>query len=78
MRQRSFIPLFLYDIMGSYQKGPRSKGVMRMTTRERILMIRLMQKIEKHPKYAMLLGIEATGVVRNQNRKSNNTGLAGA
>lgn len=64
--------------MDSYQKGTRSKGVMRMTTRERILMIRLMEKLEKHPKYAMLLGIEATGVVRNQNGKSDTASLAGA
>ena len=42
-----------------------------MTVRERILMIRLMEKLEKHPAYAKPLGIEATDVVNNQNRKNN-------
>jgi len=40
-----------------------------LTARERILMIRLMEKLEKHPTYAKTLGIEATGAVNNQNRK---------
>lgn len=40
-----------------------------LTTRERILMIRLMEKLEKHPSYAKALGIEATGAVKNQNSK---------
>ena len=46
-----------------------------MTARERILMIRLMEKLEKHPTYAMLLGIEATGTVNHQNRKNDPKGL---
>ena len=33
-----------------------------MRTRERILMIRLMEKLKKYPTYAKALGIEATGV----------------
>ena len=40
-----------------------------MTTKERILMIRLMEKLEKNPAYAKALGIEATGAVNNQDRK---------
>ena len=38
-------------------------------------MIRLMEKLEKHPTYAMLLGIEATGVVRNQDIEPDSKGL---
>ena len=47
-----------------------------MSARERILMIRLMKKIEKHPTYAKTLGIEATGAVNNQNNNSDPKGLA--
>lgn len=46
-----------------------------MRTRERILMIRLMDKLEKHPAYAKALGIEATGAVNNQKRESDPKGL---
>lgn len=46
-----------------------------MTVRKRILMIRLMEKLEKHPAYARALGIEATGAIRNQNRESDPKGL---
>ena len=49
-----------------------------MTARERVLMIRLMEKLEKHPAYAMLLGLEAPGVVKNQNTKKDPKGLTGA
>ena len=46
-----------------------------LTARERILMIRLMEKLEKHPTYAKTLGIEATGAKNNQNIKSDSKGL---
>ena len=46
-----------------------------MSARERILVIRLMEKIEKHPTYAKTLGIEATSAVKNQNRKKDPKGL---
>ena len=46
-----------------------------MRARERILMIRLMEKLEKHPAYAKVLGIEATGACVNQNRKNDQKGL---
>lgn len=36
-----------------------------MSAKERILMIRLMEKLEKHPAYAKVLGIEATGIVNH-------------
>ena len=39
-----------------------------MTVRKRILMIRLMEKLEKHPAYARALGIEATGAMENQKK----------
>ena len=79
MRKQSFIqPLFFCKI-DAYQRGTRSrKGVMCLTARERVLMIRLMEKLEKHPTYAMLLGIEATGALKNQNRKSDPKGLTSA
>ena len=40
-----------------------------MTVRERILMIRLMERIGKYPTYAETLGIEAAGVTNNQIEK---------
>ena len=46
-----------------------------LTARERVLMIRLMEKLEKHPTYAMLLGIEATGAGKNRNMESDPKGL---
>ena len=48
-----------------------------LTARERILMIRLMEKLEKHPTYAKALGIEATSAVNNQNIESDPKGLTG-
>ena len=51
---------------------------MRLSARERILMIRLMEKLEKHPAYAILLGIEATGKAVDQNRKNDPKGLTSA
>ena len=47
------------------------QGGMRLTTKERILMIRLVEKLEKHPTFGKTLGVEATGVVKNQNAESN-------
>lgn len=38
-----------------------------LTARERILMLRLMEKLKKHPTYAKTLGVEATGAVQIQN-----------
>ena len=49
-----------------------------MTARERVLMIRLMEKLEKHPTYAKLLGIEATEKAVNQNMESDPKGLTSA
>ena len=40
-----------------------------MTARERILMLRLMEKLERHPGYARALGVEATGAAENQKEK---------
>jgi hypothetical protein len=60
------------------RKECSSKGVMCLTARERILMIRLMEKLEKHPTYAKTLGIEATGAVNNQNKESDLQGLTSA
>ena len=51
---------------------------MYLTARERILMIRLMEKLEKHPTDAKTLGIEATGAVNNQNMESDPKGLTSA
>ena len=49
-----------------------------MSARERILMIRLMEKLEKHSTYAKTLGIEATSAVNNQNMESDPKGLTSA
>lgn len=54
------------------------KDGMCLTARERILIIRLMEKLEKHPAYAKTLGIEATGAVNNQNMESDLQGLTSA
>ena len=42
-----------------------------MTTKERILMIRLVEKLVRHPTFGNALGIEATGAIKNQNAESN-------
>ena len=49
-----------------------------LTARERILMIRLMEKLEKHPTYAVLLGIEAADLEDDQNMESDPKGLTSA
>jgi hypothetical protein len=41
-------------------------------------MIRLVEKLEKRPTYAMLLGIEATGVLMTQNKENDPKGLTNA
>ena len=46
-----------------------------LTAKERVLMIRLMEKLEKHPTYAVLLGIEATDLQDDQNMESDQKGL---
>ena len=51
------------------------EGMVCLTARERILMIRLMEKLEKHPAYAKLLGVEAADLEDNQNRKTDPKGL---
>ena len=48
---------------------------MRMTAKERILMIRLMDKLEKHSAYANALCIEATGAEKHRNLPSDPKGL---
>ena len=54
------------------------KDGMCLTARESILIIRLMEKLEKHPAYAKTLGIEATGAVNNQNMESDPKDLTSA
>ena len=49
---------------------------MRLTARERILMIRLVEKLQRHPTFAKALGVEATGAVNNQKMESDPKGLA--
>lgn len=39
---------------------------MQLTTRQRILMIRLMEKLEKKPSYAKALIVQTTGVSKNR------------
>ena len=79
MRKPSFIPLLTFCKIDAYQKELRSReGVMCLTARERVLMIRLMEKLEKHPTYAKLLGIEATEKAVNQNMESDPKGLTSA
>ena len=51
---------------------------MHLTARQRILTIRLMEKLEKHPSFARSLGIEAIGGAKDQNQKPDPRGLTGA
>ena len=46
--------------------------------KEKILIIRLMEKLGKHPAYAKSLGIEATGAAKNPNTESDPKGLTSA
>ena len=79
MRKPSFIPLLTFYKIDAYQKELRSReGVMCLTARERVLMIRLMEKLEKHPTYAKTLGIEATDLEDDQNMESDPKGLTSA
>ena len=74
-------PLFCYALSVEYmhtRKERSRKDGMCLTARERILMIRLMEKLEKHPTYTKTLGIEATGAVNNQNMESDPKGLTSA
>ena len=41
-------------------------------------MIRLMDKLQKHPTYAKTLGVEATSAVKNQNIATDPKGLTTA
>ena len=54
--------------MEAYQKG----GIY-LNARERILVIRLMEKLERQAKYAKALGLEASGAGREQ--KTDEKGL---
>lgn len=47
-----------------------------MTARERILMIRLMEKLKKYPTYAKALAIEAAGAAKIQKNSIDPEGLA--
>lgn len=49
-----------------------------MTARERILMIRLTQKLEKYPAFAKALGVEAAGARKHQKAESGRKDLADA
>ena len=66
MRNRTFIPQLLFLIIKAQQDG--MKGVMYMGTKERILMIRLMEKLEKNPSCAKALGIEASSAADDQKK----------
>ena len=52
------------------------EGVIYMSVKERILMLRLMEKLHKHPDFAKTLGIEATSVMHDTNQKIDPKGLA--
>ena len=47
-----------------------------MRVKERILMLRLMEKFQKHPDFAMALGVEATSVMHDPDQKIDPKGLA--
>jgi hypothetical protein len=60
-----------YNISIAGSNADTRQGGMRLTTKERILMIRLVEKLEMHPTFGKALGIEATGAIKNQNAESN-------
>ena len=75
--------MILYSLVGrpyntSITEGntEAQQGVMRLTTRERILMIRLVEKLKRNPTFAKALGVEATGAVKNQKIEADPKGLA--
>lgn len=70
MRKRSFILPQASGKIEAYRKGVR-----KLTPRERILVIRLAEKLEQKPGYAMLLGIEANRARKHPNRKTDQKGL---
>ncbi len=45
-----------------------------MSVRERILMLRLMNKLQKHPAYATQLRIETARIIENQNKEAESKG----
>ena len=47
-----------------------------MRGKERMLMLRLMEKLQKHPDFAKTLGIEATSVMHDPDQKIDPKGLA--
>ncbi|MBQ5865106.1 MAG: hypothetical protein IIW56_00310 [Oscillospiraceae bacterium] len=47
-----------------------------MRAKERVLMLRLMEKLQKHPDFAKTLGIEATSVMHDPDQKIDQKGLA--
>ena len=47
-----------------------------MRVKERILMLRLMEKLQNHPDFAKTLGIEATSVMHDPDQKIDQKGLA--
>ena len=51
------------------------EGVMHMRAKERVLMLRLMEKLQKHPDFAARLGVETNGVAKHPNTKNEPQGL---
>lgn len=49
-----------------------------MSVRERILMLRLMDKLQKHPSFAKALGVEANSAAWRPNSKTKPKGLTDA
>ena len=47
-----------------------------MSVKERILMLKLMEKLQKYPDFAKTLGIEATSVMHDPDQKIDQKGLA--
>ena len=46
-----------------------------MRAKERVLMLRLMEKLQKHPEFAARLGVETNGVAKRPNTKNEPQGL---
>ena len=49
-----------------------------MSVRERILMLRLMDKLQKHPSFAKALGVEANRAEKRSNTRTKPKGLTDA
>lgn len=73
MRKESFIfPEKASKIVPYPQSTGSKRGGMAMTARERMLAIRILEKIGKNPEYAALFQLEIPQWAKNKNQEDDN------